>query len=541
MQSKKTVAIIGGGIGGLTVAHELAERGGYQITVYEKNNVFGGKARSMMSKDGYPGEHSVRTVSLTYYHLRNTLRRIPLGNGKTVFNNVVEPQAGPRKFLLFKDFDPCILPSYFPWTLSGLKEMYTYMKAMEKIVSRREIRDFALKLAKAGMMCTERRFEVLENITWDEYFDADNKSATFRDYLHRLPEFYVAARGNANARSMCMLVEKAMFLPLIHPIATQHSSHDVFNAPSSEAFIDPWVNYLKNLGVNFKTEAEVKSFSVKNNKVNDITISIDNKIEELKADIYVFAVPVEVMAKLSNNENIKKQVPSLANLDKLNTEASSGIQFFNKNPDDGLFPRGWTAFLDSPWAIVGLYQSKSIWRERELKPPVKGILTLAWSNFDLPGVVHNKPAKECTAEEMKDEILAQMALHKGGEFVKQLQIHSWHVDPEIAFAENNGPMLKHNAPLFVQLPGHYKFQPEAYTEAENLFLAADYVRTSFDLVTMESANEAGRRAANAILKKTGHLAQPCFVKKNVTTGFGAIQALDKVIYSLQKKLAKAIK
>lgn len=42
----------------------------------------------------------------------------------------------------------------------------------------------------------------------------------------------------------------------------------------------------------------------------------------------------------------------------------------------------------------------------------------------------------------------------------------------------------------------------------NLFLASDYVRTYTDLATMEAANEAGRRAANGILKAEGSDSQP---------------------------------
>ena len=40
-------------------------------------------------------------------------------------------------------------------------------------------------------------------------------------------------------------------------------------------------------------------------------------------------------------------------------------------------------------------------------------------------------------------------------------------------------------------------------------LAADYVRTNTDLATMEGANEAARRAVNAILDRTGSSAPRC--------------------------------
>ena len=49
-----TVAVLGGGVGGLSAAHELVERG-FSVTVYEKRALPGGKARSYPSPDGLPG------------------------------------------------------------------------------------------------------------------------------------------------------------------------------------------------------------------------------------------------------------------------------------------------------------------------------------------------------------------------------------------------------------------------------------------------------------------------------------------------------
>jgi len=57
------VAVLGGGVGGLSAAQELAERG-FEVVVYEHRPDFGGKARSIPvpnsatpGRSPLPGEH----------------------------------------------------------------------------------------------------------------------------------------------------------------------------------------------------------------------------------------------------------------------------------------------------------------------------------------------------------------------------------------------------------------------------------------------------------------------------------------------------
>ena len=52
---------------------------------------------------------------------------------------------------------------------------------------------------------------------------------------------------------------------------------------------------------------------------------------------------------------------------------------------------------------------------------------------------------------------------------------------------------------------------ELFAEIPNLFLASDYVKTNTDVACMEAANEAARRAVNALLDREGSSAGPVSV------------------------------
>src|ERR671924_889021 len=105
------VAILGGGVAGLTAAHELAERG-FEVVVLEARDIPGGKARSLPvpgsgtgGRADLPAEHGFRFFPGFYRHLPDTMRRIPDGGG-TVLDNltgatrILFAQAGRRNELV---------------------------------------------------------------------------------------------------------------------------------------------------------------------------------------------------------------------------------------------------------------------------------------------------------------------------------------------------------------------------------------------------------------------------------------------------------
>lgn len=73
----KKIIIFGGGISGLTIAHELNEKG-FNVEIYEKDSINGGMARTFRDNNNVPTEHSWRGYGPFYYNAFDILQRIPL-------------------------------------------------------------------------------------------------------------------------------------------------------------------------------------------------------------------------------------------------------------------------------------------------------------------------------------------------------------------------------------------------------------------------------------------------------------------------------
>src|SRR5438552_3506749 len=92
--SSSHVVIFGGGVGGLSVAQELLERG-VRVTVLEKSH-WGGKVRGIPipgsgtgGRADLPGQHGFHFFPCFYKNLPDTMSRIPVGDGRTVFEHLV--------------------------------------------------------------------------------------------------------------------------------------------------------------------------------------------------------------------------------------------------------------------------------------------------------------------------------------------------------------------------------------------------------------------------------------------------------------------
>jgi uncharacterized protein with NAD-binding domain and iron-sulfur cluster len=200
-------------------------------------------------------------------------------------------------------------------------------------------------------------------------------------------------------------------------------------------------------------------------------------------------------------------------LANLHTEWMNGIQFYLKARTPIL--RGHLSYVDSPWALTSVSQAQ-FWGERDIARDygdgaVKDILSVDISDWNSPGMLYKRPARQCSREEIAREVWAQIKAHLEDTGRTQLPngvMHSFFLDPGITYKRGT-TRARNDEPLLVNTKGSWEDRPEAATAIPNLFLASDYVRTNIDLATMEGANESARSAVNALLDRTGSKAERC--------------------------------
>jgi uncharacterized protein with NAD-binding domain and iron-sulfur cluster len=280
----------------------------------------------------------------------------------------------------------------------------------------------------------------------------------------------------------------------------------VLDAPTSEVWIDPWVQELTARGVELRLSEPVDALHLAGGRISGATVGG----RTVHADHYVAALPVEVMRTLLSPE-LRRAEPRLNGLDRLVTRWMNGVLFYFDH--DVPIVNGHTIYIDSEWALTSISQAQ-FWPDVDLgrygDGTVQGILSVDVSDWDTPGRRTGKVASRCTREEIREEVWGQLTDHlndTGQTVLDESHVRAWFLDPAIEFP--NPTEAANLEPLLINTAGSWDDRPEASTRIPNLMLPADYVRTNTDLATMEGANEAARRAVNAILDVTGSSAARC--------------------------------
>lgn len=572
-----TVAIIGGGIAGLTAAHELRDRG-FDVTVYERRDTLGGKARSYVSEKekikGLPAEHGFRFFPSFYRNVRDTMARTPGLNG-SVANDLVEVSEGALSLL---KKGPFRFPTRRPKTPNEL------FRALQTCFSNPDLGlkpgEAAFAARKVGIALTTsslRRRKELDLQSWWDFMEAGRMSKAYRAAIvEGLTQNFVAMDARNSSTKTVVTVLARMF----DDFWSGKGMDWILAGPTSEVWIKPWRTFLEKpdddkIAVKFCTNVQAVRLLIEKDTVvgvewrkGDSSPGSPSEEHPKTADYYVLCVPLETARKIIGlsfaGHDIEK-FPPLAKMMKATLAVNwmAGISFYSRSRA-GLLP-GHVAYINSAWALTAIAPTRYWRRPITTYGPssgVKEVISVIVSDFFLrPGDagVASGRARKALPFNLVGEVLAQLRRYHPGipaldsdslvdyeidssldwfvrldwaagepplptalqamaasgflgntiaaqEFenlkvelpkLPAFQGRSWPAAPEITIKLDNAE------PLFINTVNSAKSRPEADVGLKNMFLAADYVSTDTDLACMEGANEAGRRAVNAILAKEG--------------------------------------
>ncbi|MFF0285453.1 FAD-dependent oxidoreductase [Streptomyces sp. NPDC005262] len=524
----KRVAVLGGGVSGLSAAHELVERG-YAVTVYEYYDVLGGKARSMDvpgtgegGRKPLPGEHGFRFVPGFYRNLPDTLRRIPFaGNAQGVHDNL---RAGTETLFARSDGradlhfplrrvttpprPQDITPGWIRDQLLAALQLATNMPA-------HELGYFVNRLLVFLTSCELRRDQQWEKVPWWDFIRAEDFSEEYRRFfgIGQSRNLTATKAEESSTRTVAGVYMENFLVFGLLGLGHDGDVDRVLNGPTNEAWLDPWVARLRSLGVEFVLSTRVHDVLYSGGQVTGVRVSsadgAGNRV--VTADHYISALPVE-HARPTWGAALRAADPQLGRCDALRTDWMVGVQFYMRTPSPMV--NGHVNCLDSPWSVTAVGQAQ-FWDAHDFSAEygdgraVDCVSAIA-SEWDKPGILYGKTAKQCTREEFVAEVWAQLtdAVGIAGDpGLKDEDRLGWFLDP--AVTGMGGPEPANREQLLIHPTGSLYNRPSARTAVPNFFLAGDYIRTGMNLASMEGANEAARHAVNALLDADGSTTERC--------------------------------
>ncbi len=519
-----TVIVIGGGVAGMSAAHELIERG-YTVRVFERQGLPGGKARSVAvdgtgteGRKDLPGEHGFRFFPRFYRHIIDTMERIPVPGNHFAADNLVQAS---RDEIAINGSTSIVMAAWFPRSMADLQVMMAERFEIQKLgLTPEDESVFAARVWQLMTSSRERSLQEYERLPWTTYLGAEQRSEAFRKILvGGLTRSLIAATPKEASTDVGGTVLTELFYALSRPGT---SADRLLNGPTNDVWLTPWLAWLRSHGVDYHLDAEVTAIDVTDRRIAGVTVCEGGVETTVVGDYYIAAVPVERMGLLVTDAMVDAD-PILAGIRVLagDTRWMTGLQFYLSQRVP--IVAGHVTYIQTPWALTSISQAQ-FWTAYDLADygdgTVHDILSVDISDWDTPGVhTTHKPAHELPPEAIQAEVWAQLkdAINRSGdEILTDDMKRGWYLDRDISRGDTVDPGDVHvdgmdvdAEPLLVNKAGRWGLRPTAHTGIPNLFLASDYVRTNTNLATMEAANEAARRAVNGILDATDSSAAEC--------------------------------
>lgn len=497
----KNVVIFGAGIAGLTIAHELIQRG-YRVSVYETLSEAGGFFRSarLIRNQCMPSEYSWHGFGPWYHNVFDLMKHIPFDETGSLYDKALSrpidygvfPDTGKAAFY---DKGLISIPTMFRLTVWDFIKWSWLMLKTWCADRRTELVYSTLNAAEQWKYLLSTRGYTTWRATFGPWIGSDWTKVS----LHHAGQFF-RKQLNSKPTHFHKADEEGP--------AWSHGAGDgwlLLRGPSSEFWFDKWVNYLQKKGVDFYWKESLLKLEYDGTLINSALLQSGIKIE---ADYYFLATnpfaTAEIISQtpdLENERELRLFKPLIQ--DGPHTQVSFRIAFSEAIS----FPRERTAVVlaDSEYNLT-LFAEEQVWKDKvELGENIKSLWTGTSCAGNVPGRIYNLPVVKCTKDQFIEEIKAQILscgsldtmlkeANNGrglSDFsINKIEIwHEWHFSPE---------GITPRQPKWVTTSNTQKYLPNQITTIPNLLLAGAHTRTAVDVWSIEGAVESGRRAARAI-------------------------------------------
>lgn len=453
IKDKKTVAIIGAGIAGLSAAANLSERG-FAVTLYEKNNYLGGKLGSWSFESNgetLQTEHGFHAFFRQYYNLKKFMNKldihknlIPIDDYVILYNkNKQQGFAGIDK-----------TPGLNIWDLrkKNIINWKTFVNPLS--VQYLNLLRFDIK----------KTFEKYDTISFEQFAKRTLMSSHLQLVFN---SFSRAFFSEPNKMSLAELMKGFHFYFLSN---NDGLLYDVLNDDFETTFLNPVEEFIKkNNGTIYK-----------NTSIDCIALNKNQFIiNHTPFDYCIIASDVKHTKKIVHHSNDLKNYPTFyTSIQNLNTSDRYAVLRIwtdsfeaNKNLPFFLFTDRLQC-LDSVTLYHKMENTSKDWSTKNNG----GIFEL--HSYSLPKWLTND-------NEIRQQLLNEF----------------YHYFPELKNLKIIHEYFQHRDDFPAFHVGNYKLRPTIDTEIPNLYLAGDWVKLPTTAMLMEAAYTSGSMCANKILKK----------------------------------------
>ncbi|GMI63258.1 hypothetical protein ScalyP_jg8640 [Parmales sp. scaly parma] len=474
--SPKTVAIIGGGLSGLSCAKYLTDAG-HVPTVYEARNVLGGKVSAWQDADGDWIETGLHIFFGAYPNMMNLFAELGIHDRLQwkVHKMIFAMQQLPGEFTTF-DFIPGI-PAPFNFGLA--------------ILMNQKMLTFAEKLQTAPPLLPML-------IEGQSFIDAqDELSVTQFMRKYGMPERINEEVFVAMAKALDFIDPDKLSMTVVLTAMNRFLNEDnglqmaFLDGNQPDRLCEPMKQHIEKAGGKVVMESPVKEICL--NDDGTVKGLLMRTGEIVVADHYVSAMPVDIFKRMTPAK--WSTMPYFRQFDELEGIPVINLHMWFDSKLDGI---DHLCFSRSPLLSVYADMSRSC---KEYYDEEKSMIELVFAPCS-PLAGGKKNWIMASDEEIIDATMGELSRLFPLEIA---QDDKW---PATAKQGSSGKakltkfvVVKVPRSVYAAIPGRNKYRPSQTTPIDNFTLAGDWTSQKF-LGSMEGAVLGGKLAAEVIVDKT---------------------------------------